>query len=430
MKKYFSILFALIMAMTFAACSESSDDNNNNNNNDSEAKYKDASYGTAAYKSCEAVTTEMDKAYNALKGSELTAEQQAELSEILKNMVNATVIPTYTKLADAAVELQSAIGNIDVNNLQQSNIDAACTAFKKARKYWEQSEAFLGGAASDFDIDPTIDSWPLNRSLLANYFSSGTYSEEALEDGSILGFHALEFILFRNGQNRNVNDFKNGAYDTYKGFTTVKAEEEFKYVQAVIKELVLRTYQLQVAWEGSTTANAARRQALDNAQYGYTTSKGLSYGENLTSNYGSTSSYNNIFEALQAVLNADEGSCSGIANEVGAKKIANPFANGYVFYVESPYSYNSITDFQDNMRSIQNVWYGAGPNDSGNEPTAATHSFYNFFKNNKSAVNTSVVNSISTSISNIGNMPAPFVKYCSIYNNIAFEDSKVVDIPE
>ena len=55
------------------------------------------------------------------------------------------------------------------------------------------------GAASDFDIDPTIDSWPLNRTLLLSYFRGGM-NDEMLDDATILGFHALEFILFRNGR--------------------------------------------------------------------------------------------------------------------------------------------------------------------------------------------------------------------------------------
>ena len=32
----------------------------------------------------------------------------------------------------------------------------------EARAWWEKSEAFLYGAATDFGIDPHIDSWPLD----------------------------------------------------------------------------------------------------------------------------------------------------------------------------------------------------------------------------------------------------------------------------
>jgi hypothetical protein len=82
--------------------------------------------------------------------------------------------------------------------------------------------------------------------------------------------------------------------------------------------------------------------------------------------------------------------------------------------VESPYSYNSITDFQDNLRSVRNVWYGSI---SG---TAASNSFAKFFE----AVNqpTDVEEEVLEAIKEIGEMPAPFVKYCSVVWNKNFDD--------
>jgi hypothetical protein len=85
--------------------------------------------------------------------------------------------------------------------------------------------------------------------------------------------------------------------------------------------------------------------------------------------------------------------------------------------VESPYSYNSITDFADNIRSIRNIWQGST---TGN---TADKSFHNFFaKVNQSAVNTAVENAYQLAISNISSMPAPFVKYCSVVSGKDFDD--------
>ena len=122
------------------------------------------------------------------------------------------------------------------------------------------------------------------------------------------------------------------------------------------------------------------------------------------------------------MLSDDEGSCVGIANEVGTAKIANPFTNGDISYVESPYSYNSITDFQDNIRSIRNVWYGST---SG---SAADNSFAKFF----TAINTtvSVEQAFNNAINKIGAMPAPFVKYCSTIWGIEFEDDEDWEVEE
>lgn len=409
-----SMLGVAMMAAVALATVSCSDDDNNGNGTD---KYSDKSYGQNAISACNAVVTGLENANTKIASASLNEAQQTYLKSVLSNLVDNVIVPTYTNLADDTEDLEETLNGLDVNSITQADINKACDLFKKARKNWEQSEAFLGGAASDFDIDPTIDSWPLNRSLLLNYFNSGSMNEDMLDDASILGFHALEFILFRNGQPRQVAEFRGN--DTYKGFTNVSGAKELLYAQQVCKLLKERTFQLQVAWEGETANNADRVQVVKDAGLEYTTNKNLSFGENMKKAGETVSTFTSLKDAIAQVLSDDEGSAAAIGNEVGTAKIANPFSAGYIFYVESPYSYNSISDFQDNIRSIRNVWYGTttGSADS-NVP-----SFYNFFNNtNQSATSTSVVNLFNDAINKIGNMPAPFVKYCSTIWNLPYED--------
>ena len=428
MKKYFILTFAALMgAMTFTACGD--DDNNKGGNTDpgstivDDAKYKDKSYGNNAIDACASVVTQFENANSVIAQAALTTEQEAYLYQVLENLVKNVIIPTYTDLADDVEDLEKTLNGLTVNSITQSQINKACEDFKAARQNWERSEAFLMGAASDFDIDPTIDSWPLNRSLLLNYFNNGM-NDEMLDDATILGFHALEFILFRNGQPRKVAELQ--ANDTYKGFERISGAKELAYAQTICTLLKQRCYQLQVAWEGETAANASRLAVVKAAELDYTTENGLSYGENLIkAGKDSKSSFTSLKAAIAQVLSDDEGSCVGIANEVGTAKIANPFSAGDISYVESPYSYNSITDFQDNIRSIRNVWYGS------TNGSAASNSFNGFFASvNQANVNTSVTNAFNTAITNIGNMPAPFVKYCSTIWGIEFADDEDWDVEE
>lgn len=135
---------------------------------------------------------------------------------------------------------------------------------------------------------------------------------------------------------------------------------------------------------------------------------------------GSRSSFPNIQAAITQVLSDDEGSCLGIANEVGTAKIANPFSAGDVSYVESPYSYNSITDFRDNIRSIRNVWLGS------TDRTAARYSLHTFFASvSRGDVSNSIENAYVSAIEGISNMPSPFVKYVCTIHNIQFEDAEI-----
>ena len=410
MKKYLFMSVAVMLgALTMTSCSDDDD-----NNSTSEETYKNRSLGNEAIDACATTVTALEAANKVIATANLTAEQETALRQVLTNLVNNVIVPTYTQLADDVEDLEKTLNGLTVNTITQAQIDKACKDFKAARQHWERSEAFLGGAASDFSIDPTIDSWPLDRTELLDYFKGGMKAE--IEDEStILGFHALEFILFRAGQNRKVAELQGN--DTYTNFTSVSGADELKYAQQVCRLLKERCFQLQVAWEGEK--NASRVAVVKAAGLDYQTENGLSYGENLTKAgvSGSKSTFPALKDAIAQVLSDDEGSCVAICNEVGTAKIANPFSAGDIAYVESPYSYNSITDFQDNIRSIRNVWMGSL---DGN---AAQGSFHSFFASvSQTATNTNVENAFNSAIDKIGKMPAPFVKYCSVIWNKNFDD--------
>lgn len=447
MKQHFykaAVYFAAAaMAISTSACS-SSDDNGTDGSGDNtvlapatddntyseesttptvNTDFSNKQYGEAAVDGCADIVKQITAANNTILRSSLTEAQEAYLKEVIAGVVDNVIIPTYIDLADKTEKLEATLNGLNVNTISQEQINLACQYFGEARVQWERSEAFLGGAASDFSVDPTIDSWPLSRSKLHTYLT-GNMSAEDLEDESILGFHALEFILFRNGQPRRVAEFRGN--DTYDGFSDVSGDRELRYAQQVCRLLKERTFQLQVAWQGETPSNAARLAAIKAASLKYTTEKGLSYGDDIKMAGEPRSKYTSLKDAITHILSHDEGSACAIANEVGTAKIANPFSHGEISYVESPYSYRSITDFQDNIRSIRNVWYG---NTTGSRDITGK-SFYTFFARTRNDVNASVINSIINTINTIGNMPAPFVKYCCTIWNKEFSEEEYTDTEE
>ena len=434
MKKIIYSLALLMGTVTFAACSSDNDNNDDNNNefkivtttpvvdqdnyalNTTAVNYSSKTFGQTAIDGCIDLVGQLEAANAAIASSKLSETQEAYLRKVLENLVSNVIVPTYTKLADETEALERTLNGLTVSTINQTQINSACEDFKQARKYWEQSEAFLMGAASDFDVDPTIDSWPLNRSLLLSYFNNGM-NDEMLEDATILGFHALEFILFRDGQPRKVAELQGN--DTYKNFENISGAQELAYAQTICTLLKQRTFQLQCAWDGGK--NSSRVSVVKAAGLDYQTEKGLSFADNLIKAgiNGSNSTFSTLKAAIAQVLSNDEGSCVVIANEVGTAKIANPFAAGDVSYVESPYSYNSITDFRDNIRSIRNVWLGS------TDKTANQYSFHTFFASVKSnAVNEKIEKAYVSAIEGISTMPSPFVKYCCTIWNINFEDDE------
>ena len=324
-------------------------------------------------------------------------DQQAQA--IATQFVDHTVAPTYTALASNAEQLADQLAALKANPSQQG-LQQACETFLAARGQWEKSEAFLFGAAGDYGIDPHIDSWPLDEDAFNTLMSSPAMLE-ALdgEDGDVvagerlgnalLGFHGIEYILFRNGQPRNVGDITG---------------DQWKYVVAVAGDLRNRCYQLEVGWLGDA-APAAHIEKLNDLELQYTVAGGnYSYGENMKNAGQAGSTYGTHVAALMAILQG----CSDIADEVGSSKIYAAWHGEDVTYIESPYSYMSITDFRNNIISIKNAYMGGieGQRDEGK-------SLHNYLKSLNTGLDSQVITAIDNALAKIDAMPAPFALHYS-----------------
>ena len=137
--------------------------------------------------------------------------------------------------------------NTSVVEGSQAVLDQACADWKVARANWENTEAFLFGAADVYSIDPHTDTWPVAANDLADVLRD----EKAMADldnfiktanSGILGYHGLEYVLFRQGQPRKIDQITN---------------LEYNYICAVAKDLYHATATLEAAWD-SKESNAER----------------------------------------------------------------------------------------------------------------------------------------------------------------------------
>lgn len=313
-------------------------------------------------------------------------EAPASLEQVSKDYVDNVVFVTYKNLANEAAKLSAATKTLyeaaAAGTMTQANIDAACDAFKSARMYWEQSEAFLYGAAEDKNIDPHIDSWPLDQNQIKDVLTNASMVAKLKEQGAkyvrgenkgddgdfdtALGFHGLEFVLFREGKNRTVAALN--ANETAEGMTSVKGIDELVFATAVADDLRDKAYQLEYCWLGSqATADHIAWLNSDNCSDILTadkvSTKGNSYGEN----YKATGTSNGDYDSWEAfVSNVFVGGCSNISQEVYSQKLGQAYrvATGDSEegdagdYIESPYSKRSFKDYQDNIYSIKNSLYG------------------------------------------------------------------------
>ena len=312
---------------------------------------------------------------------------QAEMWEVANQYINQVVYPTYKNLAasadvlyEEAVSVQQKHG---AGTLTDADVEAACDAFKAAREYWEKSEAFLYGAATDFNIDPHMDSWPLDQGQMADFMSNSTmvaglYSDDPIafvnrnnaNFDTALGFHGLEFVLFRNGAPRPASVFDGVEdHESFAGKPTVQCKDELAFLVAVAGDVRDNCYRLEVSWLGlqANTAHMARVKELGVKTHALD-DNGYYYGADMLLAGTDGSSYASITTALVTLVGAS--GCGNIANEVASQKIGQAYrvATGQpsldpnepdaIDYIESPYSKRSYIDYRDNIYSIKNSLYG------------------------------------------------------------------------
>ena len=85
---------------------------------------------------------------------------------------------------------------------KQADLNKVCEAWKKTRIAWESSEAFLFGPAKSENLDPALDSWPLDKTQLDGILNGKDAIDKIQLTELTSGFHTLEYLLFRAGSNR------------------------------------------------------------------------------------------------------------------------------------------------------------------------------------------------------------------------------------
>ena len=323
----------------------------------------------------------------------------------MKNLLKMAVLTAVLSAGFASCSSDDDADNSVVTG-SQAALDQACADWKVARANWENTEAFLFGAADVYSIDPHTDTWPVAANDLADVLRDAQAMSNLnnfikTANSGILGYHGLEYVLFRQGQPRKIDQITN---------------LEYEYICAVAKDLYQATATLEAAWD-SKESNAERLQI---AKEYVATHLAIDDDGNQEGALGSFQNFGKAFKnpgtgdwatALEATLEIISG-CQDIIGEVGDSKIGLPYTGEDATYIESPYAYNSITDFYDNILSCKNALYGQMNATAPNE-----RSLIYFCKNAGNATLASqtgiVVTKLDNALAKIKAMKAPFALYYS-----------------
>ena len=346
-KKNWLVMSLFINSMAFAV-SSCSDDNNNDNTVDDSA---------------------MDPVKTAL----------------INDYIDLTVLPTYDDMKAKVWDLMDAVTVMfESETATQDQLNAVCAAWRNAREPWELSEGFLYGPAANYSIDPSLDSWPLDQvNIEALLNSSQNIAEQTFaQDNS--GFHTLEYLIFLNGNPRDISSI---------------SSRQKEYIYYVTKKLLDDTVRLWAEWHGEKAISDQRdAELIENDEI--TIAGGEDGFAELLRNPNMYQKYKTQNQVLEEII--DNGLCN-IANEVGTQKIGNPYREQDVYAVESWYSFNSLDDYENNIISIENSYLG-GP--AATRKSETSMSAYVASKN--SDLDAEITKAISDARKAIRDIPAPF----------------------
>lgn len=253
---------------------------------------------------------------NKNEGDEVDVETLKK--EILSDASSIVITTSYEDMFSKATSLSTAVTNL-IATTNEANLATARQAWKDIRTTWEQSEAWLFGPVSSNDIDPRIDTWPVDFNALNAQLASSNAFTESYIDGlaeDLKGFHPIEYLLW--GQNGN---------KTAANFTA----REKVYLAGLTLNLKKLSEEVKNSWTTGGYANLLKTA-----------------GENGNATYPSLqSAYIEMIDAM-----------TGICDEVANGKMYDPFITQDPSQEESPFAKNSITDFTNNIQGILKIYQG------------------------------------------------------------------------
>jgi len=326
------------------------------------------------------------------EGSEIQFSSSV-LQDVNTKFVDETVVPTYRNLANYNKTLVEALDDMK----DDAGVEQACEAWKSSRKWWEFSEAFLFGPAGDYAIDPHTDTWPFDRTQFDKYmnlYKDVKLGEEGYEDETatideaiatgqnLTGFHAVEYLIFRDGQPRHYDDM---------------TANEIYFAKSAAQDLYLSSLKLVSAWGGEVSAD--EQALLDEVEF-----ESKDYGENFKTAGKAGSSYSTILLASREII----AGANDIIGEVRDSKIGSPATGEDINYIESPHAWNSIQDFYDNIMSCKHALYGGSTVD-GTTPTSSSLIGVCLQNEETKSAAENVMTNLENALSKINSMKRPFV---------------------
>ncbi len=250
---------------------------------------------------------------------------------VVTNLADNIIMGNYNYMvekADSLIEATKALqSDVSIVNLRKAQ-----EAWRDVRIGFEVAEAHLFGPVVSLGVDPALDSWPLDTEQMAfsANLAKGLKGDElekfvASLNENVTGFHAVEYVLFGEANDKKPEDF---------------TETELAYLVLLTDIIKEKSDELKTAWiEDTEEAGPAYLALLKGSKEG-----------------------NDAYQNTKAAIEEYVAGMITIIDEVGTGKLIDPLGDSLAtanpMLVESQYSWNSSTDFFWNIAGVWQVWYG------------------------------------------------------------------------
>jgi putative iron-regulated protein len=256
-------------------------------------------------------------AFTACKKDSNNVDNNDELqAEILSNAATTVCTDSYVDMYAKSQQLLTAVNTLSTTTAD-ANLESCKILWKSIRNTWEQTEAWLFGPVSSDNIDPRIDTWPVDFNALENILAGSDELNETYVDGlddALKGFHPIEYLLWGQDGSKTAADF---------------TEREKEYLLGLAGNLDKLCKAVSESWSNGYATQLA---TAGSGSVTYTTKK---------------SAYAEIVDAM-----------TGICDEVANGKMKDPFDQQDPTQEESPFAKNSLIDFANNIRGIMAMYQG------------------------------------------------------------------------
>ncbi len=298
-------------------------------------------------------------------------------SQVIADFVTHVGAPDYNDLYANAIIFQNAETTFYANP-NDNDLNTMRTAWKAMRAAYESAEGFLIGPIATADLDPDIDTWPVEKNELDSILNSSTtldanYINSPSLQASLKGFHPIEYLIFGTSVTSTAASFTVTT-------STPTGPRKKEYLHALTTNMV-----------GVVTE--IRNSYVVGSSNDYAT---------ILNTAGANSTYPTHKAALLDLVNAMGGICEEVGGSANDGKINSVYLTQDSTLQESFFSNNSWADFTNNISGIKNVYLSTYKGSSNG------HSMHDLVAAKNLSLDNTIQSKLNAAINVFGTAHLPF----------------------